>query len=47
MAHMLNRDASIRLVADLPSGWSAWRQDKDSAWERYEERDEDDQDTER
>jgi hypothetical protein len=31
---MLQRDDSIRLLADLPLGWCAWRQNKDAPWQR-------------
>jgi hypothetical protein len=37
MADILNRDGSLRSIADLAPGWSAWRNDKDSEWERYQE----------
>jgi len=34
MAELLNRDSSLRSIADLPPGWQAWRDSKDSPWER-------------
>lgn len=37
MAEALGRDQTLRSVADLPPGWSAWREDKDSEWNRYPE----------
>src|SRR5262245_32079368 len=33
MEEMLNRDETLRSIADLPPGWSAWRDDKNSSWE--------------
>lgn len=35
MGEALDRDPTLRSIADLPSGWSAWREAKDSAWVRY------------
>jgi hypothetical protein len=35
MGEALGRDPTLRSIADLPSGWSAWREAKDSAWVRY------------
>ena len=37
MAEALRLDESLREVADLPPGWHAWREDKDSGWSRYAE----------
>jgi hypothetical protein len=37
MAHVLELDSSLQSVADLPSGWSAWREDGESPWERFQE----------
>lgn len=34
MEEILNLDKSIRLIAELPPGWSAWRTKKNSPWER-------------
>ena len=33
---MLERDASIAELADLPLGWRAWRKSPETAWERCE-----------
>jgi hypothetical protein len=35
MGHMLNLDETLRLIADLEPGWSAWRDEKGDGWERY------------
>jgi hypothetical protein len=32
--HVLDRDATVRLVGDLPPGWSAWRDSPADHWER-------------
>ena len=37
MGHVLDLDPTLRSVADLPPGWSAWRDSKDSEWVRYPE----------
>lgn len=37
LIHLLDLDPSITLVADLLPGWSAWREDGESNWERFEE----------
>jgi hypothetical protein len=37
MAEALRLDESLRDVADLPPGWHAWREGKDSGWNRYAE----------
>ena len=37
MAEALSRDQTLRSLADLPPGWSAWRDDKDSEWIRHPE----------
>ena len=37
MGEVLKLDESLRSIADLPPGWSAWRKAKDSSWERYSE----------
>ncbi|HKO97881.1 MAG TPA: hypothetical protein VJU86_12860 [Pyrinomonadaceae bacterium] len=37
MADVLKWDDSLRSIADLPPGWSAWRNEKDSEWERHQE----------
>jgi len=34
MAEALKLDDSLRSIADLPPGWSAWRDNKDSPWEK-------------
>lgn len=31
---ILNVDPSIAALADLPPGWRAWRETRDSAWQR-------------
>ena len=38
MGKALALDPTLRSIADLPSGWSAWRKDKDSTWVRYPEK---------
>jgi hypothetical protein len=35
--HLLARDESLREIADLLPGWSAWRENGESAWERFQE----------
>ncbi|HWP56077.1 MAG TPA: hypothetical protein VN476_18235 [Pyrinomonadaceae bacterium] len=35
--HLLTKDESLREIADLPPGWSAWRENGESAWERFQE----------
>lgn len=37
LGHLLDLDPSITLVSDLLPGWSAWREDGESNWERFEE----------
>lgn len=37
MREALRLDETLALIADLPPGWSAWRQTKESPWNRYEE----------
>jgi hypothetical protein len=37
MSHILELDDTLREVADLPLGWSAWREDGQSPWERFQE----------
>ena len=37
MEHILLLDESIRSIADLPPGWSAWREDRGEGWERFQE----------
>lgn len=37
MQHALSLDDSLRAIADLPPGWSAWREDGQSDWERFQE----------
>lgn len=37
MDEILKLEESLRSIADLPPGWSAWRSDRDSVWERYPE----------
>jgi hypothetical protein len=37
MGEALDLDQTLRSVADLPPGWSAWRESKDSEWVRYHE----------
>lgn len=34
MEEVLSLDATLRSIADLPPGWSAWRDSIDSPWER-------------
>lgn len=34
MEHMFSRDETLRSIADLPPGWSAWRDSIDSPWHR-------------
>lgn len=36
MGEILSRDPSLRTVADLPPGWSAWRENCTADWNRYE-----------
>jgi hypothetical protein len=38
MAEALRIDGTLRTIADLLPGWSAWRKDVGSEWERYPER---------
>ena len=35
MAEALRIDGTLRSIADLPPGWSAWREDRNSEWVRY------------
>jgi hypothetical protein len=37
MGNALNRDPTLRQIADLPPGWSARRKDNDSEWVKYPE----------
>lgn len=37
MGHVWTLDKSLREVADLPPGWSAWRESTSAPWERYQE----------
>lgn len=37
MHEVLDLDQSLRDVADLPAGWSAWRKDFSSDWIKYRE----------
>jgi hypothetical protein len=37
MGNALNRDPTLRQIADLPPGWSARRKGKDSEWVKYPE----------
>jgi len=37
MGEILRLDNSLPSIADLPPGWSAWRDDKDSSWEKSQE----------
>jgi hypothetical protein len=37
MSHLFKLDKSLRSIADLPPGWSAWRDAGSQAWERTEE----------
>jgi hypothetical protein len=39
MEEALRLDETLRSIADLPPGWSAWRNAKDSPWERHPEED--------
>lgn len=40
LEHVVNTDASLYDVADLPPGWIAWRQSPDDAWHREASSDE-------
>lgn len=40
MQDMLNLDPSLRSIADLPPGWSAWRENMDKVWQREPEKEE-------
>jgi hypothetical protein len=37
LEHVLAMDDTLREVADLQPGWSAWREDGESPWERFQE----------
>jgi hypothetical protein len=37
MHHALEMDPSLSTIADLELGWSAWREDQHSPWERFQE----------
>jgi len=37
MEEALKMDESLRSIADLPPGWSAWRESKDSPWQKEPE----------
>ena len=37
MEHILAHDDSLRSIANLEPGWTAWRDDIDEPWERYQE----------
>ena len=37
MSHLLHLDKSLSSIADLPPGWSAWRDAGSDEWERTEE----------
>ncbi len=37
MGEVLELDESLRSIADLPPGWSAWRKGVDSPWQRCPE----------
>ena len=37
MGHLLKLDKSLVTIADLPPGWSAWRDAGGQEWERTEE----------
>src|SRR5258705_11017737 len=37
MEEVLRLDDSLRSIADLPPGWSAWREHADGSWERSPE----------
>ena len=37
MSHLLELDESLRTIADLPVGWSAWRDAQSDNWERTQE----------
>ena len=37
MAEALAIDPSLRSIADLPSGWIAWREETGGPWQREEE----------
>lgn len=36
MATALKLDPTLRSIADLPPGWSAWREHLGAPWNRYE-----------
>ncbi len=36
MEEMLEMDESLNSIADLPPGWSAWREDKNSPWQKFQ-----------
>lgn len=35
--HVIERDPSVKEVADLPPGWRAWRVSEDKPWQREPE----------
>lgn len=37
MSHLFKLDESLRSIADLPPGWSAWRDARTDDWERTPE----------
>ena len=37
MVQALHIDPTLRSIADLPPGWSAWREDGEAEWVRYRE----------
>lgn len=37
MEDALKLDETLRSIADLPPGWSAWRDSNDAPWQRYQE----------
>jgi hypothetical protein len=36
LGNMVRRDESLRGLADLPSGWRAWRANANTPWQRSE-----------
>jgi len=37
LGNLLSRDPGLRLLADLPCGWIAWRESRNMPWQRKEE----------
>ena len=34
LKEIVDRDPSVKSLADLPFGWCAWREEKDQPWQR-------------